>query len=207
MRANPDRCQCIVFGKEHESNESIAITDKTTLIPLDSCKLLGVEVDRKLMFKTHIAAICCKAGKQINALARLTKHLTSEVKLSMFQTFIMSHFNVCPLVWHFCGVKDLKKIEKIQHRALRYVYNDFTSSYASLRGRANRPLMYIRLKQMIIEVHKIYHNIGQLIWLIYKKVEHLYQSRNVKSLKQPRFNIVTYGQDSFSYQGAKEWNI
>ena len=51
MRGNPDKCQCIV-GKEHESNESIAITDKTTLIPLDSCKLLGLEVDGKLMFKT-----------------------------------------------------------------------------------------------------------------------------------------------------------
>ena len=72
----------------------------------------------------------------------------------MFQTFIMSHINFCPIVWHFCGIKDLKKIEKIQYRALRYVYNDLTSSYASLRGRANRPLMYNqRLKQMMIEVY------------------------------------------------------
>ncbi len=38
-------------------------------------------------------------------------------------------------------------------------------------------------------------------------MEHLYQSRNVKSLKQPCFNTVTYGRDNFSYQGVKEWNI
>ncbi len=36
MRANPYKFQCIVFGKEQESNECILITDKTTLIPLDS---------------------------------------------------------------------------------------------------------------------------------------------------------------------------
>ncbi len=85
----------------------------------------------------------------------------------------------------------------------------FTSSYASLRGRTNRPLMYIkRLKQMMIEAYKIYHNIGPAyMGELFKKVEHLYQSRNVKSLKQPRFNTVTYGRDSFTYQGAKEWNI
>ncbi len=78
----------------------------------------------------------------------------------MFQTFTMSHFNFFPLVWHFCGVKDLKKIEKIQYRALTYMYNDFASSYASLRGRANRPLMYTQLfKHIMIEVYKIYHNI------------------------------------------------
>ncbi len=42
---------------------------------------------------------------------------------------------------------------------------------------------------------------------LFNKVEHLYQSRNVKSLKQPRFNTVTYGRDPFSYQRAKELNI
>ncbi len=31
MRANPDKFQYIVFRKEHESNEPIAITDVTTL--------------------------------------------------------------------------------------------------------------------------------------------------------------------------------
>ncbi len=48
----------------------------------------------------------------------------------------------------------------------------------------------------MIEVHKIYHNIGPAyMGELFKKlkVEHLYQSRNVKSLKQPRFNTVTYG--------------
>ena len=109
MRANPDKFQCIVFGKKTQQNECIAITDTTELIPLESCKLLGVEVDRKLTFRTHIAAICCKAGRQISALARISKALNTEVKLSMFQSFIMSHFNFCPLVWHFCGVQDLKK--------------------------------------------------------------------------------------------------
>ncbi len=95
----------------------------------------------------------------------------------MFQSFIMSHFNSCPLVWQFCGVQDLKKLEKIQFRALRYVYNDFTSSYASLREKANRPLTYIqRLKQMMIEVYKIYHNIGPVYMEdLFNKVDHLYQ--------------------------------
>ncbi len=52
------------------------------------------------------------------------------------------------LLW----VHDVKKIENIQFRALRYGYNDFTSSYASLRGRANRQLMHIqRLKQTTVE--------------------------------------------------------
>ncbi len=81
--------------------------------------------------------------------------------------------------------------------------NDFTSSYASPSGRANRPLMYIqRLKQIMIGVHKIYHNtapayMGELL----NTVVLLYHSRSVKSLQQPRFNSHD-GRNSFSYQGA-----
>ncbi len=37
MRANPDKCQCSVFDKKCQSNESIIIIDTTKLIPMDSC--------------------------------------------------------------------------------------------------------------------------------------------------------------------------
>ncbi len=81
-----------------------------------------------------------------------------------------------------------------EFRALRYpMYNDFTSSYVSLRAKANRPLMYIRLKQMMIELYKRYQNsrpacMGER----FNKVDHLHQSRSVRSLQQPLFNTVTY---------------
>ncbi len=87
-----------------------------------------------------------------------------------------------------------------------YVYNDFTSGYASLRGRASRPLMYIqRLRQMMIEVYKIYYNTGPAyMGELFNEVDRLYHSRSVKSLQQSRFNTVTYGRDYFRHQGAKE---
>ena len=43
---------------------------------------------------------------------------------------------------------------------------------------------------------------------LFNKVDHLYHSRSVKALQQPRFNTLTYdGWNSFSYQAAKEWNV
>ena len=45
----------------------------------------------------------------------------------------MCHFNLSPMAWDFYTVQDFRKIEKILHRALHYVYNDFTASYATLR--------------------------------------------------------------------------
>ena len=36
----------------------------------------------------------------------------------LFQSFVHSHFNYCPLVWHVCSAKSIHKIKKIQKRAL-----------------------------------------------------------------------------------------
>jgi hypothetical protein len=36
------------------------------------------------------------------------------------------------LAWHFCTEKNSKKLEKVQERALRFVYEDYNSSYEEL---------------------------------------------------------------------------
>jgi hypothetical protein len=37
-----------------------------------------------------------------------------------------------PLSWHFCSEANTNKIEKIQEWALRFIYNDYNSTYESL---------------------------------------------------------------------------
>jgi predicted nuclease of predicted toxin-antitoxin system len=44
----------------------------------------------------------------------------------------MSNLNVCPLVWHFCGEVNTKKVEKIQEKALRFIYEDYSITYEEL---------------------------------------------------------------------------
>jgi hypothetical protein len=37
------------------------------------------------------------------------------------------------LAWHFCTEKNSKKLEKVQERAFRFVYEDYNSSYEELK--------------------------------------------------------------------------
>ena len=76
------------------------------------------------------------------------------------QAFFLSHFNFCLMIWHYCSMRDLRKIEKLQNNALKYVYNDFKSLYTDLRKMANRPLMYIeRQRCILLEVFKCLNQI------------------------------------------------
>ena len=69
-----------------------------------------------------------KAARQINVLLRISHNLSLETTVLIYKSFIISNFNYCPLVWHVCSKVNTIKLEKLQLRALRLVYGDFTST-------------------------------------------------------------------------------
>ncbi len=93
----------------------------------------------------QISFICQKAGQQTGAIMRLSTIVRMEIKLSIYQAFILSNFNYCQAVWMLCGQGNVKKMENIQFKALRFVFNDFTSSYAELLKKSDQPSISIPL--------------------------------------------------------------
>ena len=61
---------------------------------------------------------------QLNALSRLQKYMEKSEKEAIINSFILSNFNYCPLVWHFSSCESIRLIEKIQKRCLRIILND-----------------------------------------------------------------------------------
>ena len=119
------------------------------------------------------------------------------------QTFILSHFNLCSIIWHYCSINDLRKIKKLQYKALKYVYNDFTSSYV-----AHRPLTFIeRQRCILIEVYKCLNQISPPYlhdMFIIKELH--YGLRNDSIIALPKYNFIKYVEDSILYEGATLWN-
>ena len=128
IQPNPDKFQFILFHNAvKSSNKSVGVGD-TILEKLESVKLLGIFVDRWLNFNLHISETCKKAGKQSSALGRLANILSTEDKYVLFECFILSYFNYCPVVRHYGNISDKKNSEIIQKRVLRYVFKDYSSS-------------------------------------------------------------------------------
>ena len=160
MQANPSKFQFIVFEKESHQRD-IILEDNVIVKSVNSVKLLGVTIDNKLRFKEHISTMCQKAGKQMGALARLSNVFNQETKMLLMQSFILSHFLYCSVVYHYCSRSDIIKLEKVQKKGLRFVHQDFHSSYTSLREMSNRPLLYVERQRCILqEVYKSIHDLG-----------------------------------------------
>jgi len=112
MQANPSKFQSI-FLKPMKKSDPFpeALQSNDVLIQAHtSVKLLGIHIDCKLNYVEHVRFMCKKAARQLNALKRVSKYLPTNNKMLIYRSFILSNFSFCPLVWHFCGKKETKKI-------------------------------------------------------------------------------------------------
>ena len=95
-------------------------------------KLLGVILDKTLDVKSHVNAICKKAGQNLQALARISSYMNVEKLRIMMNTLIMSQFSYCTLMWMFHDMSVHGKINKIHERTLRIVYKDSIPSFEDI---------------------------------------------------------------------------
>ena len=73
----------------------------------------------------------------------------------------VANFNYCPLVWMFLRASSLKKIQNLQKRALRFLYNDYEISYEELFLKSDRAIVNVnRLRILCIEIYKTINNLN-----------------------------------------------
>ena len=144
MQANPEKIQAMAIGDDTHKHNITLNLNGCYISCDDEVKLLGVTIDFKLNFNTHIANICKKAAYQLNVLKRIGQHLNKLAKMTIYHSFIMSNLSYWPLIWHFCSERNTNKIEKLQERALRFIYDDNTSSYDTLLEQSKLPSLKIR---------------------------------------------------------------
>ena len=152
MMVNPGKFQAITIDKKKKchTNETLKIGDKI-IKASSSVKLFGVQIDDQLNFNLHISNICRSAANQLNALIRLKRFLTFEEKKTLISSYFYSNFNYCPLVWMFSSAKSLNKVEFLEKRALRFLYDNYDSSHESLLKLAGKSTMNVtRLRSLCI---------------------------------------------------------
>ncbi len=91
----------LLFSQERKEIEDITINLEGVQLHSNECtKLLGVHVDRYLIFNHHVSKLCRKADRQVNCLMRISTMLPVESNLTIFNASIVSNFLYCPVVWH-----------------------------------------------------------------------------------------------------------
>ena len=130
MKVNPKKFQFMILGKTPRQPIILNINQ----IKVDKSQkvvLLGLTIDNRLTFKDHVDMLCSTANYKLHALRRIRKYLNVEKTNLLYNAFINSQFNYASLIRMFFRKKDYLKIEKIQYKALKIIYNS-SESYEEL---------------------------------------------------------------------------
>ena len=119
--------------------------------------------------------------------------------------FINSQFNYCRLVWMFYSRYLNNKINKLQERTLRNVYNDQTSTFESLLEKDKSLTIHHRnIHVLATEMYKAKNSLSPpIIRNIFPINDGSYSLRNTNYFKLPRPNTVHNGLESVKYLGQK----
>jgi hypothetical protein len=105
-------------------------------------------------------------------------------------------------------VRPIPEKLKIQERALRFIYEDYSSSYEDLLNKSRLPTLKIRrLRTMAIEVYKILNKKSPMYLndlFVYK--ESRYSFRKTNTVEVPQVRTTYHGLHSFRFAGATLWN-
>lgn len=209
MIANPDKFKAILISKNRSNLSGKEVKIKNQVIETQrEVESLGVTIDDKLSFKSHISGLCKSAGGKLNALKRLSSYLDSKIRKYYTNAYVISIFNYSSGVWHYCGLVEIHKMEKIHERSIRFIYNDYATPYHLLLANHGLVTLYTkRLQQICCEIYKTRHNLNpSYINDILEPRPSTYPSRKPNDLYVPSFNQKTFGLNSFRVQGPKVWN-
>ena len=175
-----------------------------------SMKLLGVTIDKDLNFTEHVADIVRRVSNQIQVMQRHKKLINTDTKTKLYNAYLLPHLYYCCVVWHHCGQRNLKKLEKINKRSLRFVFNDNDSNYMQLLNRVGQPSLFNgRVHYILTLVYKSLNGLApEYITNMFSLKTHNINLRTsgTHSLFIPRVNTTKYGLHSLSYYGSKLWN-
>ena len=77
---------------------------------------LGVTVDKKLRFTSHVATICCKAHRRANLILKCFHAKDTSSLLSAYRAYVRPILEYNCVVWNLFLLKDINALEAVQRR-------------------------------------------------------------------------------------------
>ncbi len=168
-------------------------------------------MDNELKFNCYITKICNRVQEftEFCVIKRFGRLFSKKFLLRLYKVFILPHFRYCSLIWHFCGKRNTEKLESLNRRILRYIFQDRESSYCELLSHTNTSKLYnARIHSMLIVVFKsiLYTRYPNYLKRLFstRVFKYMLRGQNILTLTKPR--TTKHGLDSIKYLAAKSWN-
>ena len=118
MVLNPGKCHYVTFGLNTTKNEFV-FEDGTIVPSAEEHVVLGIAINPRLTFYSHLKQLFKKAANKLNSLTRIAPYLSYNQRQLIYSFFFTGQLSYCALIWTFCSKHSNHLMNKLQERALR----------------------------------------------------------------------------------------
>ena len=206
MKLNTNKCHLLILGKSSYQQVKYNVGD-SIIENSEEDRLLGVVIDKKLSFETHISKLFKKACSKLTTLARISGYMNANKLKILMRAFVISQFEYCPLVWMFHSRHLNSKINRIHERALRIAYKDYDSGFNTLLENDGSVNIHVKhLRNLLMEMFKTKGNINPpFMREIFCEHHAVYNLRNNNEFMVERVRTTIYGTETIKYRGQRLW--
>ena len=206
----------MVIGSYHSISKKPQLNLKIKEVcikQVQETKLLGVVIDDKLTWKTHINKMVNKMGSGISVIRRCKAYLTPKSTKLIMQALILSNLDYCPVVWSNVMAAIINKLQKVQNRAARIVLGcDLRTNVIKMHRNLGWLMVGDRLLySLLIFIRNV--SISKTPHVLHKELQyssdnHSYTTRHAASGKFSLPKIKTnYSKRTVMYRAMHAWNL
>ncbi|XP_044182006.1 uncharacterized protein LOC122962827 [Acropora millepora] len=213
LQMHPSKSKFMFIGSSYnlkiKNTEEPFVVNNIPVSGTDTHKCLGVQIDEKLFWDSHIDMICKRTSAGIGAMRCIKPSVSVDTLEKVYKSLVQPYFEYCSPLWDNCGKLLKDKLQRFQSRAARVLTGanyDIRSadiiqtlSWDTLWLRAKSTLMYKILNDDTapnLRNSFVKRNVDQTDY-------HLRNSATALTLPKPKREFL---KRSFKYSGAMLWN-
>ena len=174
-----------------------------------SYKYLGVTVDNKLNWKTHIKKLCSKLSSVCGVLSKVRHYLDRKSLMLIYNSLFESRLRYALLGWGTASEHYLSRIKVLQNKAVRFItFSSFRTAMAPLYSKLKiLPLSKLLFHQQSIFMHSLHYKSLPFALSVYcHQPQHSYGTRYTTSKNYTLPPVSTNrGKKSIKFSGPKAW--
>ena len=215
MKANQGKTEILIVNTRNIRTDRMKIKvkekGKTKMItPSKSIKVLGIMIDEKFNWKKQVLYVKKHATNTIRKLHRINHLLPVEIRIQLYLSLVVPHFDYCDVIWAGCTVESAKKLQVSQNFAVRSItgakkHESATESFAKLK--------FLNLKQRR-QIHEVVFAHKSLVHSNPNEINEMYlkqcptsntRSASSATLNYPSHKTRKYQTGPF-YRTIQSWN-
>uniref|UniRef100_A0A8K9X9K5 Reverse transcriptase domain-containing protein n=1 Tax=Oncorhynchus mykiss TaxID=8022 RepID=A0A8K9X9K5_ONCMY len=210
---NTSKTKCMLFNRSLPAPtrlSNITTLDGSDLEYVDNYKYLGVWLDCKLSFQTHIKHLQSKVKSRIGFLFRNKASFTHAAKHTLVKLTILPILDFGDVIYKIASNTILNKLDAVYHSAIRFVTKaPYTTHHCDLYALVGWPSLHTRRQTHWLHViyktllGKIPPYLSSLVTIASPTCST--RSSRYISLVTPKTNSF-FGRLSFQFSAANDWN-